>query len=144
MQQQAELLGRRVATEPGDEAKIKKLYKLVFAREASADELGAGLAYLAAEPLKEYEERKLEREKAAAEAAADPLKAKLVAAAKAEAAAKEAEAEGDMPATPEPPGMMAGLKPDDAKSKKQQPLPTTVLGRYAKVLLSSNEFLFVR
>ena len=58
-------------------------------------------------------------------------------------AAKEAEAESDMPAMPEPPGMMAGLKLDDAKSKKQEPLPTTVLGRYAKVLLSSNEFLFV-
>ena len=144
MQQQAELLGKRVVAEPGDEAKIKKLYRLVFAREASADELRAGLAYLAAEPLKEYEERKLEREKAAADAAADPLKAKLVAAAKAEAAAKEAESEADMSAMAEPPGMMAGMKPDDPKSKKQEPLPTSVLGRYAKVLLSSNEFLFVR
>ena len=49
-----------------------------------------------------------------------------------------------MSAMAEPPGMMAGMKPDDPKSKKQEPLPTSVLGRYAKVLLSSNEFLFVR
>ncbi len=144
MQQQAELLAKRVAGETGDEARLKKLYRLIFAREASADELRAGLAYLAAEPMKEYEERKLEREKSEAEAAADPIKTKLVAAAKAEAAKQDAEADGDMPAQPEPPGMLAGLKPDDSKKKKQDPLPTTILGRYAKVLLSSHEFLFVR
>jgi len=144
MQQQAELLAKRVAGETGDEAKLKKLYQLIFARDASADEVRAGLAYLAAEPMKEYEERKQEREKAAVEAAADPVKTKLVQAAKAEAAKQEAEADGDMPPAPEPPGMMAGLKPDDSKKKKQDPLPTSVLGRYAKVLLSSHEFLFVR
>ena len=43
-------------------------------------------------------------------------------------------------------GMMAGMggpgkgKPEE---KKKPPLPVTTWGRYAKVLLSSSEFLFV-
>ena len=41
---------------------------------------------------------------------------------------------------------MAGVVPgpggDQRRGKK--PLPVTVFGRYVKVLLSSNEFLFVR
>ena len=42
-------------------------------------------------------------------------------------------------------GMMAGVKDADPKGKTpQKPLPVTILGRYAKVLLSSHEFLFVR
>ena len=42
-------------------------------------------------------------------------------------------------------GMMAGVtgSADDPK-KPAKPLADTVLGRYAKVLLSSHEFLFVR
>ena len=42
-------------------------------------------------------------------------------------------------------GMMAGVMPGpggDAPGKES--LPVTVFGRYVKVLLSSNEFLFVR
>ena len=48
----------------------------------------------------------------------------------------------DMPA---PDGMMSGVTPgakpaDDEKSKM---LPITTFGRYLKILLSSNEFIFV-
>jgi hypothetical protein len=100
--------------------------------------------------MKEYEERKAAREKEAAEAAADPAKAKVMAAAAA-AAKKDAlkpKDEGDdedAEMSPAPVlGMMAGVKDDDPRKKNKEQRPTTVLGRYAKVLLSSHEFLFVR
>jgi len=145
MQQCAELLARRVADEPGDAARIRKLYGLLFAREPSEQELAAGLAYLAAEPMKQFAEKKALREKEAAEAAADPAKAQALAAA-AEKPAKDEDEEEDDEA--QPPGaeadMMAGVKAEDPKKKDQEPLPATVLGRYAKVLLSSHEFLFIR
>jgi len=41
-------------------------------------------------------------------------------------------------------GMMAGVIPGAAKKDDEKKLlPPTTLGRYMKVLLSSNEFLFV-
>src|SRR5438046_3037969 len=58
MQQQGELLARRVASEPNNTARIRKAYRLVFGRAASEAELRAGLEYLAAEPMRAYEERK--------------------------------------------------------------------------------------
>ena len=43
------------------------------------------------------------------------------------------------------PGMMAGVGGTDEKEKPApKQLPVTILGRYAKVLMSSHEFLFVR
>jgi hypothetical protein len=40
-------------------------------------------------------------------------------------------------------GMMAGVTPGAGKEdEKKKLLPVTALGRYIKVLLSSNEFLF--
>jgi hypothetical protein len=43
-----------------------------------------------------------------------------------------------------PAGMMAGVVPGPAVIRAdKEPLPVTVFGRYVKVLLSSNEFLFV-
>ena len=45
----------------------------------------------------------------------------------------------------EAPGMMAGVAGSEAQGKAPTKLlPVTVLGRYAKVLMSSHEFLFVR
>src|SRR5439155_17733582 len=58
MQQQGELLARRVASEPSNAARIQKAYRLVLGRNPIEAELRAGLEYLAAEPMKEYEERK--------------------------------------------------------------------------------------
>jgi len=44
-----------------------------------------------------------------------------------------------------PVGMMAGVVPGPGGDQAgKEPLPVTVFGRYVKVLLSSNEFLFVR
>ena len=145
MQQCAELLAKRAADEVGDVAKIQKLYALLFARAASEQEVAAGLTYLAAEPMKAYEERKAVREKEVAEAAADPAKAKAMAASAKKSAKGEDDEEGEGEDSPSSDmGMMAGMKADDSKEKDQEPLPATVLGRYAKVLLSSHEFLFTR
>jgi hypothetical protein len=57
---------------------------------------------------------------------------------------KDAERARDMP-EPTADGMMAGVKPD-AKAPgadKDKMLPVTTFGRYVKILLSSNEFIFV-
>jgi hypothetical protein len=40
--------------------------------------------------------------------------------------------------------MMAGVTGKPADEKDSKPLPVTIWGRYAKVLMSSSEFLFVR
>src|ERR1051325_6923916 len=58
MQQQVELLARRVADEPDMAARIQKAYRVIFGRAATDAELRAGTDYLKTEPLKEYEERK--------------------------------------------------------------------------------------
>src|SRR5438477_4723374 len=58
MQQQGELLARRVASEPNNTGRIQNVYRLIFGRAPTDSELRAGLDYLATEPMKEYEERK--------------------------------------------------------------------------------------
>ena len=58
MQQQAEKLARRIEAEPDNAARIKKAYRMLFGRDPRPEELSAGLDYLAAEPLRAYEERK--------------------------------------------------------------------------------------
>jgi hypothetical protein len=132
VQQHAERVAERVADEPDDGARIGKVYRLLFGRAPTADELKAGHAFLQAEALKQYEDRKAEEKAGAAKpkAMAEP--------------APPAKAEPDEAAPPAD-GMMAGVSPgvktpDDDKKKM---LPVTAFGRYVKVLLSSNEFLFV-
>jgi hypothetical protein len=66
MQQHAEKLAERVMGEPTEEARIQKAYRLVFGRTATSAELQAGREFLATEPMKQYEERKAEAEKAKA------------------------------------------------------------------------------
>ena len=48
-------------------------------------------------------------------------------------------------AAPTADGMMAGVTPGakTADDEKKKMLPVTTFGRYLKILLSSNEFLFV-
>jgi hypothetical protein len=165
VQQQAEHLAQRVVTEPDNTARIQKVYKLVYGRAATDEEVKIGLEYLRTEPLKEYEEQKAEREK---KEKAEREKAEKETAEKAKAnkgkkgadVAKVAEPkpEPKAEAKPEPPGagqtadeemmpdgMMVGVVgPGKAKpEEKKPPLPVTTWGRYAKVLLSSSEFLFV-
>ena len=130
MQQQAEKIAQKVQSEPDNRSRIKKAYRTIFGREPSEMELATGLEYLAAEPLRAYEERRAAEEKEKKEKEADPKKM-----------AK--------PAAPEKPnmpmeGMMAGVTPSGGEGEAQKKLlPVTPLGRYIKVLLSSSEFLFV-
>jgi hypothetical protein len=134
IQQHAERVAERVAEEPDDGARIEKVYRLLFSRAPTADESKAGRAFLQAEALKQYEDRKAEaktatmsKEKEKAETAAPPK-------------ADPAEI-----AEPQADGMMAGVSPNvkTAEEEKKKMLPVTTFGRYVKVLLSSNEFLFV-
>jgi cytochrome c553 len=165
VQQQAERLAERAAGEPDERAKVAKLYALAFARAPTPEEVEAGLAYLRSEPMKEYEERKAAREAelaAIADKEGKDAKEGMAGAPKPEAPAAQAKPDGppeppepngpgedpddgESGAADEPPGMMAGVVPDGAAAKRDAKLlPATVWGRYAKVLLSSNEFLFLR
>lgn len=133
IQQHAERVAERVAEEPDDGARIEKVYRLLFGRAPTADESKAGRAFLQAEALKQYEDRKTE-----AKTAATMSKEKPDSAAPAKADPVEI-------AEPQADGMMAGVSPSvkTADDEKKKMLPVTTFGRYVKVLLSSNEFLFV-
>jgi hypothetical protein len=130
MQQQGERLARRVASEPDNTARIQKAYRLIFGRAATAPEVQAGLAFLTTEPLKQYEERK------AAPKKDDKNKEKEI--------SPEFDYEGKRIKPDGADGMMAGVIPGAAtKDDENKLLPATPMGRYMKILLSSNEFLFV-
>jgi len=139
VQQQAEHLAQRVAAEPDNTARIQKIYRLVYGRAPTAEEVQAGIEYLRAEPMKEYEEQKAAAEKKKTENKAD----KKGDSSKPEADAAEPE-KADAPSEFMPGGMMSGVGPRGRAPEEKKPqLPITAWGRYAKVLLSSSEFLFV-
>ena len=58
MQIEAEELAKRVAPEPDNKARIRKMYQLVYGRDPSEEETRLAIDYLHAEPLREYEEIK--------------------------------------------------------------------------------------
>jgi len=91
------------------------------------------LEYLRAEPMKEYAEQKAAKEKA--EKAEKGKKPEPEPAPPSEAS-DESMADGMMAGVP-------GHVPGAPGEEKKPPLPVTSWGRYAKVLLSSSEFLFV-
>ena len=159
IQQHAERLADKLADEPDDAARIAKAYRQIFGRAPTPEELKAGRDFLQAEAFKQYEDRKAEAKKKAAEPKKDETSAMPgakpgakavgdkppVAAADTAAADDQANADGGRDEAPAPDGMMAGVTPgvktsDDEKKKM---LPVTAFGRYVKILLSSNEFLFV-
>jgi hypothetical protein len=158
MQQQAERLAERVIAEPTDTARITKVYKIVFGRAPTAAELKAGLEFLDAEPMRQYEEKKAKEAQDAKEAeekAAAAKKAATMAATAPPANAGQAPAATPpgipapavpLIAPPAPPmeGMMAGVTPPPPGAKPSEAKkPVTAFGRYVKILLSSNEFLFL-
>jgi uncharacterized protein DUF1549/uncharacterized protein DUF1553/cytochrome c len=146
VQQQAELLVRRIESAPTAEARIQKAYSLVFGRAATPEEVRLAVEYLRNEPLKEYEERKKaeeEKEKKKAEKKDDK---KEMTDKPGEAQAPAPSAMPDMPdaAAMDPNGMMSGVVPSAAKGEEKKPLlPVTHWGRYVKILLSSTEFIFI-
>jgi hypothetical protein len=138
MQQHAEQIAENVADEADDTARIGKVYRTLFGRAPTADEVKAGLEFLQAEAFKQYEDRKAE----AAREAKDIASGK--AAPKPAPARNEPSSDTD-DETPKPDGMMAGVKADakGPASDVEKMRPVTTFGRYVKILLSSNEFVFV-
>jgi mono/diheme cytochrome c family protein len=156
VQLEAEDLYKRVATEPDNRARIRKLYNLVYGRDPKEAEIQVGLEYLKTEPLKEYEESK----KKSAQASG-PSPQAITASAK--IMPKTGEGEGaletpadkpvdeakaaDMDADPNADmgmGMMSGVPGKKGSSKPREiKYEPTVWGRYAKLLLSSTEFVFI-
>jgi cytochrome c553 len=136
MQQHAEKLAEKVADEPDDAARIEKVYRLIFGRTPTPAEVAAGREFLRDEALKQYEERRAEITKADKDKDKDKKKDDNATALTARAASTD---------DPAPmPGMMAGVVPGvPAGAAGDTLLPVTVFGRYVKILLSSNEFVFV-
>src|SRR5262245_26691682 len=121
MQQQAELIARRVVHEADNTARIRQTYRLVFGRAATDEEVKAGLSFLASEPLKAYEERRAKETKDAADSK--------------EGAKGKDKASGEADDTSQKPdkeeiGMMAGVTPGTSKKDDPKLLPPTPWGRY--------------
>jgi hypothetical protein len=145
MQQHAERLADSVADEPDDTARIEKVYRKLFGRAPTADEIKAGRDFLQAEAFKQYEDRKAEAKR---DPSADEASKRAGTAADLSTASDAPEKDGaerEEAAEPSADGMMAGVTPGarapDADKEKMRPVST--FGRYVKILLSSNEFIFV-
>jgi cytochrome c553 len=145
MQVEAEELARRVAGEPDNRSRIRKVYLLAYGRDPSEEEIKVGLDYLHAEPMREYEENKNKPPEGGGGRGGRGGRGG--------AAAPDTEPVGDGGAQPAAMGngMMGGMGGmfgggrggrgrGGAPEVKYEP---TAWGRYAKALLSSSEFLFV-
>jgi hypothetical protein len=174
VQLQAEALAKRVAAEPDNRARIRKMYSLTYGRAPSEQEIQLGLAYLHSEPMQEYQEdkskakdKKDHKDGSPAHPSVTSMPAGMplakpepgnIAAAVADPPAPAADA--DKPADAEAPvadatpdagmgmGMMGGMpgtggRRGQAAPKIEEKYEPTVWGRYAKVLLSSTEFIFI-
>jgi hypothetical protein len=156
MQAESEELAKRVAGEPDNRARIRKAYQLIYGRDPSEQEIKLGIDYLHSEPMKEYDENKNKPAETpaggrggrggggAGPAAATPVTEAAAAPAEGGGAAN---AEGMAPnGMPMGMGMMGGMGgrrgggPAAPATVKYEP---TAWGRYAKVLFSSSEFLFI-
>ncbi|MBS1853833.1 MAG: PSD1 domain-containing protein [Acidobacteria bacterium] len=152
MQVEAEALARRVAGEPDNRARIRKVYQLVYGRDPSEQEIKLGLDYLRSEPMKEYEENKNKPADPGAGRGGAGMRPAVSDAAKPDPAAAEGGAGANADAGGMGMGMMGGVfgaggfggrrgaAPAGPPPVKYEP---TAWGRYAKVLLSSSEFLFI-
>jgi cytochrome c553/mono/diheme cytochrome c family protein len=158
MQIEAEELVKRVAAEPDNASRIKKMYRIVLNREPTAEELKIAIAYIHSEPMKEYEEAKnrpapggrgdgrgrggIDGDGAPAAKAEsqtpDPKRGAVDGkAVPDEGAAADESSEMGM-------GMMMGVPGKGRGGRVAVPeYSATPLGRFAKVLLSSSEFVFI-
>jgi len=170
VQIEAEELAKRVAGEADNRARIRKLYQILFGRLPAEQEIVAGIEYLKSEPLLEYEEGKKRQNEAkpgkdggkakpgenlmSGDAKPTSVDAKP-AAAEAKAVVEEKPAEGgagagadaemESPAAAMGMGMMGGMMPGRGGEKKAEEVKyePSAWGRYAKVLISSSEFMFI-
>ncbi len=155
IQVEAEELAKRVAGEPDNRARIKKAYLLAYGRDPSEEEIKLGLDYLHAEPLREYEEEKKAAPaggrgggrrgpatEATADASSSPEGGGQPAAAGADGATPAPAAAEGMPMGM---GMMGGMGGRGGRggAAAQVKYDPTAWGRYAKILFSSSEFVFI-
>jgi len=167
IQVESEELAKRVALEPDNRSRIHKVYMLAYGREPSEEEVKLGLEYLHAEPLREYEENKNKPPEGggrggrgggrggmgAAPAVSTDTPAPEGGADGANNAGNNAGDAAAGGAAPMGMGMMGGMGGfggaaggrggrgrGAAPDVKYEP---TAWGRYAKVLFSSSEFLFI-
>jgi hypothetical protein len=161
MQIEAEDLAKRVAGEPDNRARIRKIYQLAYGREPSEMEIKLGIDYLHAEPMREYNEGKKKSEEEsvgkgqkdgmdAPSGAIGSLDSKPAPDATAQAIppAADSSAAGGVPPAADANadmgmGMMAGVPGFGKRAPKVVKYEPTPWGRYAKILLSSSEFLFI-
>jgi hypothetical protein len=147
MQVESEEFAKRVAGEPDNRARIRKVYLLAYGRDPSEEEIKLGLDYLHAEPMREYEEEKNKPAEDGGGRGGRGGGATFTGAAKPEPTEGGAGADGaPVPAVPEMGmGMFGGMggrggRGGATPEVKYEP---TAWGRYIKVLLSSSEFVFI-
>jgi hypothetical protein len=158
VQVESEELARRVATEPDNRSRIHKVYMLAYGREPNEEEVKLALDYLHAEPLREYEENKNKPPEGGGRGGRGGGRGGMGAAPATITETPDGAAAGadaaDGGAAPMGMGMMGGMGGfggagaggrggrgrGAAADVKYEP---TAWGRYAKVLFSSSEFLFI-
>ena len=137
MQQHAERLAEHVADEPDDAARIEKVYRGSSA--AGRRRRGEGGARL---PASRGAQAVRGASRQGEDASVRQGRGSQGHARQGRSSDSDADADAQAPPAD---GMMAGVmpgaKPPDDEKKKM--LPVTTFGRYVKILLSSNEFLFV-
>jgi Protein of unknown function (DUF1549)/Protein of unknown function (DUF1553)/Planctomycete cytochrome C len=140
VQIESEEIAKRVTAEPNNRARVRKLYQLVYGREAAESEIAVAIDYLKNEPMKEYDEFK--SRKSSSSSTAKSMDAGS------EADAADVAVPADEPETADA-GMMDGVpgfggrRGQGQGAAKVPEYTVTPLGRYAKVLLSSSEFMFI-
>jgi cytochrome c553 len=131
VQRQAEAVARLVSEEGDPAERIRKIYRLLFARAPSEAELRAGLDFVTTEPMRAYEERRAAAKEKAPETAEEGM----------DGGKDNPELALEDLGPPPADAMMAGVSPNAARAPKEKPVPVTHWGRYVKILLSSVEFL---
>jgi len=164
---EAEEFAKRVASEPDNRSRIRKVYELAYGREPSEQEIKLGIDYLHEEPMREYEENKNKppepgtgggrggRGRGPSTATAKPeTPAEGADGAAAEGAPAEgAAAEGGAAPAPMGMGMMGGMggfggmggggRGGRGGAAAEVKYEASAWGRYIKVLLSASEFVFI-
>jgi hypothetical protein len=156
---EAEEFAKRVAAEPDNRSRIRKVYLLAYGREPSEAEIKLAIDYLHEEPLREYEENKNKpadsespgRGRGRGGMGPNTATAKPDGAAEGEGGAEAAPA-ADGGAAPMGMGMMGGMggfggagggRGGRGGAAAEVKYEATAWGRYIKVLLSASEFVFI-
>jgi hypothetical protein len=128
---QGAFLAKRIASEVGDENKIRKAYQLIYQRSAAPEEVQAALEF-----IKRDRERLTPATAPKEGSAGSTVTGKLTAA---------PETEAPTPST-DPPAQTSAperRRSGGTANKKDNPSPADPWANYIRVLLSSNEFLYV-